>query len=250
MDTLPTPLDGLSTDGLGDFRISDALEIAAMLRKLADANVPLNLNASDGTVVSTTLWALDNARGTLSFSTDGDDPRLPALLECDEAVVVGYLDSVKLQFDVQNLLLVHGTTGSVLRAPIPREMFRFQRRNAYRVRPATRHAPTARVRHPEIADMALALRVLDVSIGGCALFLPDDVPPLQPGVLMNQVQIELDIDTRMTVKLRLQHVTSINPDSRGVRLGCELVDPSGDTLRVLQRYIDQTQKKRRLLSLD
>jgi c-di-GMP-binding flagellar brake protein YcgR len=106
------------------------------------------------------------------------------------------------------------------------------------------------VRHPEIADMALALRVLDVSIGGCALFLPDDVPPLQPGVLMNQVQIELDIDTRMTVKLRLQHVTSINPDSRGVRLGCELVDPSGDTLRVLQRYIDQTQKKRRLLSLD
>jgi len=86
-----------------------------------------------------------------------------------------------------------------------------------------------------------------VSIGGCALFLPDDVPALDPGVLMNGVQIDLDADTRVACGLRLQHVTSLNPESHGVRLGCEIVSPGSDGQRALQRYIDHTQKRRRLM---
>jgi c-di-GMP-binding flagellar brake protein YcgR len=108
----------------------------------------------------------------------------------------------------------------------------------------------ARVRHTEIAEMQLALRVLDVSIGGCALFLPDDVPPMQPGVVLNQVQIELDADTRFHVNLRLQHVTSLNSEARGLRLGFEYIRPGGDTLRTLQRFIDLTQKRGKLMALN
>ena len=92
--------------------------------------------------------------------------------------------------------------------------------------------------------------MLDLSIGGCALFLPDEVPLMQPGIQLNKVQIDLDADTRLHLNLRLQHVTSINPDSRGVRLGCEFVNTSGDALRSLQRFIDQTQKRRKLMALD
>ena len=106
----------------------------------------------------------------------------------------------------------------------PREMFRFQRRNAYRVRPLLRSAPIACLRHPMIPDMQLNLRVLDVSIGGCALFLPEDVPMIEPGVLLNGVELELDADTRITTPLRLQHVTSLQHDAGGVRLGCEMVN--------------------------
>ena len=252
MDTLPMPLEALSAahGGLDDFRMTAPREIAAMLKQLCDGNVMLNLNGSDGTVLSTTLWTLDAARGTLSFSADAEDTRTQALLECEEAVAVGYLDSVKLQFDVHNPVLVRSGRSSALSSTFPREMFRFQRRGAYRVRPLLRTTPVARLRHPAIFDMQLALRVLDVSIGGCALLLPEDVPPMQPGVQMNQVQIDLDADTRLHVNLRLQHVTMINPDSKGVRLGCEFVNASGDTLRILQRFIDLTQKRRKLMALD
>jgi len=69
------------------------------------------------------------------------------------------------------------------RAELPREVFRFQRRNSFRVRTLPRSSPTMVLRHPGIPDMTLALRVLDVSTGGCALFLPNDVPPLSPGVI-------------------------------------------------------------------
>ncbi|TXH61627.1 MAG: flagellar brake protein [Burkholderiaceae bacterium] len=225
-------------------------EIVAILKQFQDGNLLLNLNGSNGAMLSTTLWSLDPARGQLSFSADANAPVTQRLIECDEAVAVGYLDSIKVQFDVQGLVLVRGVGGSAISARLPRELFRFQRRNSFRVRPLLRSSPVARVRHPVVAEMQLALRVIDVSIGGCALFLPEDVPAMQPGMVMNQVQIDLDADTRVLVNLRLQHVSVLNAEARGARLGCEFVQLGADAERTLQRFIDQTQKRRRLMSLD
>lgn len=234
--------------GLAEFQITSQPELVKTLKSLADGNVLINLNGSDGASYTTTLWAIDAARGVLSFSADADSNQVQALVEAEDAVAVAYLDSIKLQFDVSGLVLVRGGKSSALNCAFPRVVYRFQRRSGYRVRPLLRSTPVVRVRHPMIPDMGLTLRVLDVSIGGCALFLPDDVPPLQPGVVLNGVQIELDMDTRISTSLRLQHVTSLNHDAKGVRLGCEIVDPSADVLRALQRYIDQTQKRQRALA--
>lgn len=243
-------LDALAAahGGLAEFQMSSQTELVKTLKSLADGNVLVNLNGSDGATYTTTLWAIDAARGIVSFSADADSNQVQALVEAEEAVAVAYLDSIKLQFDVSGLVLVRGGKSSALNCAFPRVIYRFQRRSGYRVRPLLRSTPVARVRHPMIPDMALSLRVLDMSIGGCALFLPDDVPPLNPGVVLNGVQIELDMDTRVSTSLRLQHVTSLNQDARGVRLGCEIVDPSADVLRTLQRYIDQTQKRQRALA--
>ena len=252
MQTMPMPLDALAAapGGLDDFRISTPREIGVMLKLLVDGNVQLNLNASDGSVVSATLWTADSARASIGFSVNPDDPALHALVECQEAVIVGYLDSVKLQFDATNLVLVHGHRTCVLTCGWPREMFRFQRRGAYRVRPLLRSMPTARFSHgAAAAEREFALRVLDVSIGGCALFLPNDEPPLPPGAVLERVRIDLDADTRFFVDLRLHHVTSINADAKGVRLGCEFVRADGNVQRTLQRFIDLTQKRGKLLAL-
>lgn len=246
------PLESLSASngGLDEFRISAPREIVALLKQFQDGNLLLNLNGSNGAMLSTTLWSLDPTRGQLSFSADALAPMTQRLVECDEATAVGYLDSIKLQFDVQGLVLVRGVGGSAISARMPRELFRFQRRNSFRVRPLLRSSPVARVRHPVIAEMQLALRVIDVSIGGCALFLPDDVPPIQPGSVMNQVQLDLDADTRVLADLRLQHATVLNPEAKGARMGCEFVRLGSEGERALQRFIDQTQKRRRLMSLD
>lgn len=252
MESTPVPpvASAASSHQLDDYRITSSAEIASMLRRLADAGTHVSLSTPHGTPIIATLWTVDAERGRVSFSARADDPRLNAVVECDEATVVGYLDSVKLQFEVSELVVVRAGDDSALTAAFPRELFRFQRRNGFRVQPMLRTTPVARLRHPMIPDMQLGLRVLDVSIGGCALFLPDDVPPLDPGVLMNGVTIDMDADTRVHTGLRLQHVTSLNPDSRGVRLGCEMVSPGSEGLRALQRYIDQTQKRRRMLAMD
>jgi len=168
-------------------------------------------------------------------------------------VVVAYLDSIKLQFDVHGLLLVHGARTSILSCSWPDELYRFQRRNTFRVRPLLRSAPVARVRHSEVADAPLALRVLDVSIGGCALFLPNSASrtlPMRPGSLLNQAHFDLDAVTRFNVNLQLHHVTTLSAEAKGVRMGCEFVRADSSVLRSLQRFIDQTQKRAKLLSED
>ena len=252
METRPAPLDALtgSDAGLDDFRVAATREVLSMLRQLCDGNVPLNLNGSNGALYTTTLWTIDTDRGNIGFCAEVGDPRMQALLEADEAIVVGYLQNVKIQFEVNNLVLVRGNRASVLSCAAPRELFRFQRRNAFRVRPSMRSAPTATLVHPDAEPaLELALRVIDVSIGGCALFLPEDKPMLHPGRIMERVLIDLDGDTRFHVSLRLQHVTSIHADARGVRVGCEFVRANGETLRALQRFIDRTQKRGKLLAL-
>lgn len=242
----PAPPD----DGLDDYRVDAPAEVMRLLRSLVDTATPVHLSAPDGSHYTTTLWTVDAVQRRISFSADEGALQLESLVEGGEATAVAYLDSVKLQFDATGLCVVHAAKTCALQAEMPQEVFRFQRRNSFRVRTLPRTSPTIHFRHPSIPDMALSLRVLDVSTGGCALFLPDDVPSLAPGIKVHRARVELDPNTRFEATLQLCHVTSLNPQTHGVRLGCELLQLDGEAQRMLQRYIDQTQKRRRLLSLD
>jgi len=248
-DTRPAALDGDgATDPWSAFRVDDRADMLSTLQQLRDAGVPVVLSTPAGVAISSQLWSMDPVREQLCFSADDASPRLGQMAQADEAVAVSYLDEVKLQFDLTELLLVHGHGSQVLRARWPQTLYRFQRRDSYRVRTLQRHAPKVRLRHPSMPDMLLALRIVDVSAGGCALALPDDVPPLQPGVTLHGARIELDGDTAFNASLKLQHVSSLQPGASGVRLGCELLALEAPAQRALQRYIDRTQQRRRLLS--
>lgn len=249
-DTRPAPLDDGAAASLAAFRIGDAIEIRGLLKAVMDRNVLVSLCAADGSSYCTTLWSIDAQHGRLAFSADLMSPNVQRLVEAEDAVAVAYLDQVKLQFDLGDRVLVHGARSCVLQTTLPRELYRFQRRAAYRVRTLERTSPTASFPHPQLHDMRLDLRVLDVSVGGCALFLPDDVPAIEPGLQLKGVRLTLDSDTQFTAQLTLHHVTAIQPQARGVRLGCELSGLDADAARQLQRYIDATQKRRRMLCLD
>lgn len=231
-----------------DFRVDDPIELLRLLKQLRDGSVPVNLSAPQGHALTSQLWSMDEIHGQMNFCADDAGLHLQRLAQGDEAVAVAYLDSVKLQFDLDELVLVHGDKACVLRARLPRVLYRFQRRGSYRVRTFERHAPSARLRHPSIPEMHLRLRIVDVSVGGCALALPDDVPALQPGSCLQGVRIEIDSDTAFTATLRLQHAGSLHGGGAGLRMGCEWLDLDGAAQRALQRYIDHTQQRRRLLA--
>jgi len=251
LDTQPAPLgDGGQDDPFAHFRCEHPREVQALLRELRDGVTPVALSSPGGAGLGATVWTVDTDRQRIAFDVEPGDPQLPGLVEANEVTAVAYLDAVKLQFDLQDLVLVRSPRATALQARLPRCIYRFQRRSSFRVRTLDRGAPSARFRHPALPDMQLSLRVMDVSIGGCALLLPDNVPPLPMGTAINGVTLELDHDTLLEVTLRLQHATSVMSKTPGLRLGCELLRLDAASERVLQRYIDQTQKRRRLLSLD
>lgn len=253
VDSQPAPIDAadhaMGADPYAQFRVESRREIALLLRELNQSSTPVQLSSATGHYLQTVVWSVDPSADRISMHAEPDHPHLPGMIETNEATAVAYLEAVKLQFDVDDLVLVRGAQASALQARMPRCVYRFQRRQAYRVRTVERVGPTAVFRHPSLPDMQIRLRVIDVSIGGCALLLADDTPQIAPGGLIAGVRVELDVDTRFTATLQLHHVSRVQPNSPGARLGCEFSQLSGDAQRALQRYIDQTQKRRRLLSL-
>jgi c-di-GMP-binding flagellar brake protein YcgR len=246
--TQPAPVSALTGQAIDEFRVGHPAEVLALLRRLVDGNVLIQLSAPGGAAYTTVLWALDAQHQRISFDADPNHPQVRPLVDAGEATAVAYLDAIKVQFDVGGLVLVHGHNASALQAMLPSVLYRFQRREYFRVK--AREGALAHLRHPALPEMQLALRVLDVSIGGCALALPADVPPIAAGIRIAGARIELDPDSQAEVTLGIQHVSGgFHPGARDLRLGCSFVALAGAAERTLQRYIDLTQRRARLLSL-
>jgi flagellar brake protein len=234
---------------LDDYRITAPAEIQSVLQRLVDERSLISLSGPQGQGHMTLMVQVDASQGHLHFSAEDGDDRLDALIEGGEVTAVAYLDRIKIQFDLDGLLQVSSALGRSLRSPWPGVIFRFQRREAFRVQPLPAQVPTAHLNHPHAPQMALQLRVLDVSLSGVALFLPDHVPMIPAGVKLGGCRLQLDDQTSLMVSLMVHHVTAIHPQTRGVRLGCELLDLDRAD-RSLGQYINQTQKRRAALAIE
>lgn len=236
----------MTVAGADERRVRAPAEVRALLARLADSAAPLHLCAPEGAAYTTTLRAIDAVRDLASFACDADHPQLQRLLGADEIAVVGYLDDARLQFELHGAMLVVGREAGTLAAPLPRELLRvprLQRRASVRV-PAPVPA-TARLLHPARPDLALVLRVLDVSAGGVALLLPDELPTIAPGARLRDVIVELDGATCVQADLSVQHLTAIQPESGGARLGCAWRGLGGGAARALEAFIDRAQTRPR-----
>ncbi|NML14882.1 flagellar brake protein [Azohydromonas caseinilytica] len=219
--------------------VDTAPDIAALLRRLIDEAVPLHLSSPEGGLTTTRLLGCDAERRRIGFAADAAVAQLQPLLAAPQALASGFLDGMQLQFGLDHLLLVHGTAGCTLQAALPTQVLRINRRRNRRVRPAG--APTAYLPDPAHPDAARVLQVLDLSLGGCALRLPYDQPPLHPGEVFAQALLELDCHTRLALTLEVLHVTCMSADSAGLRLGCRFVDPPAATAQALQAYLWRVQ---------
>jgi len=246
--TQPAPMSALTGKAIDEFRVGHPAEVIALLRQLADQAVLVQLSTPGGANYTTVVWAVDAQARRIRFDANAAHPQIRALTEAGEATAVAYLAAIKLQFDAHGLMLVHGNNASTLQANLPEVMYRFQRREHFRVR--TRDNAQALFRHPALPQMGLELRVLDVSAGGCALALPADVPPVAAGIDIAGVRLELDANTRLVVTLHIEHVSGgFHPGASGTRLGCSFKSLSGDAQRALQLYIDATQRRSKFLSI-
>ena len=242
-----------------EFRVTAAAEIAAYLQQLQRENATVLLNGPPGQSLASRIGTLDAAANVLGLEIGADPEGISqALVASGEITAVAYLGTIKLQFELDDAVLVSGEQGAVLRTSLPQRLYRFQRRQSFRVQPAGSVYP--RVVLPGGEAPGRALRVLDISIGGLALALPADVSPLPTGQEAKGLVLELDRITALRVTLLPHHTSPIagnagNAGNAGdaggmMQMGCSFVDLDAAAGRALQVYVDQTQKRRRLLKLD
>ncbi|MGM9483849.1 flagellar brake protein [Roseateles sp. NT4] len=233
-----------------ELRVASGAEIAAYLQQLQRENAGVLLSGPQGQSLSSRIVALDVDADLVGLEI-GTDPEgiSQALVAEGEITAVAYLGAIKLQFELEAPVLVSGQHGTALRSALPTRLYRFQRRQSFRVQPAGSAYP--RIVLPGAEQPGQALRVLDISIGGLALALPPDFSPLPLGQVSDKLVLELDRISALRVTLLPHHVSPIAGDGSGQQqLGCSFVDLDANAGRSLQVYVDQTQKRRRLLKLD
>lgn len=226
------------------YAIDDRGELVAWLRLLQQRAIVVSLADTEGSAISTTIRAVDTDRGQLTFEAPERGAELLGLMAATELSAIASVEEVKVQFDVHGATLVRGEGWSVIEAPLPDRIYRLQRRETFRMR-ALPGTTAVEFRHPAWPEMRLALRVLDLSVQGCALLLPDDVPTIDAGVEIGGASLRLDALTRLDIRLRVLHLTSIRPGAAGVRIGCALEGLSPQIAHALQRWIDRLQRRHR-----
>lgn len=230
-----------------DFRLDAPGEIMSWLRDLLQSQSRILLSTPEGLAIHTVLQALDTPHGMLTFEAPVDGAAAEPLLASAEVLATAYLDRIKLQFDVPGLVGVRAAGAEVLRAPLPLRLYRFQRRQAYRVQSQGQLFPALRLLSPE----GVRLRVMNVSGGGLALQWPAagvaadmTAPPAAGGELAGTLELEREVS--FSVLLRVQHVTH-GDGAAPHHLGCAFISLAPSAARALQVFIDQAQKRERLM---
>ncbi|MPS27196.1 MAG: flagellar brake protein [Alcaligenaceae bacterium] len=235
---LPLTPEPAGDASLEDFRISQPLEVLTLLGRMVEQTEVVALATADGVSCLSAIDGVDRGRRLLWLFGTAGDACLRSLLAAPWVVAVGYLDHVKIQFRVQNLQWLPGAEGSRLACLLPLELYRFQRRSYFRVRPATHPVPVVRARTGR-ADSPIELEVIDISMTGVGLLLRPGSPRFPVGARLPRATLVLGPATRLGVDLKVMHVTPRREPGQGHHMGCTLDGLDEDGLLALQHFISQ-----------
>jgi len=238
--SLTTPFPEPDSPELERFAIYSRTEIVALLRQLRDKQVLVTLyyDQSAGFTVSNVLDVNEGFEELiLDRTSDANVQR--AIYASKQLVVVAFLDNVKLQFSVGTAEAVDYQDRPSFRVRLPQQLLRMQRRNSYRRQPPAMRPATCLVPSPREPGQYESVRVLDLSVGGIALFVHPIQFDLPAEHNLENCYLDLPDVGQITVALRVRYVDAQTGADGVRRCGCEFVDLSESAARMLQRYLNK-----------
>ena len=229
---------------LSQYRVSGTSPIHGLLKELIAqrALIALYAHGNFDDFVVTQVTRIDERSIDFAFVTD--DARRSAILASDGVIVIGFLESIKVQFSTSTLSIVDSPSGSVLRCSIPFEMFRIQRRDAYRVRPLASEPVTCHIRDGNGGEVVY--QVLDFSVTGLTLLCAPDVESPHEGQSFAHSRLEIGLRIAIPCEVVVRHVGKrLDGDRGGHRLGCEFRYLSSEAARSLQLAVMDVEKRSR-----
>lgn len=193
----------------------------------------------------TVLLAVDEDHDRLIFDWGGSEETNQKLLKSERNFFVCAPHGVRNQFmtgAVQETVF-QGRRAFITQ--LPQRYTRLQRREFFRlVLPITRR-PTCTLPAPE-GQTPLQLPVIDISIGGLAMEMPDSHPPFEVGQQLADARLEFPGKLRLTVTLEVRNVGPIERINKVFwHIGCRFVGLSPRDEHLLQHFITEVQREER-----
>jgi c-di-GMP-binding flagellar brake protein YcgR len=244
---VPLKIEVFANDEENDFILHAPKEIIAVMRDIVTHRnrVALYFN-DDNSMVLTLLLAVDETGVWVEAAANPQDNR--HIEHSSRIVFVSTHNQAKVQWVSTETSQCLFENSAAFFLPLPKKLLRLQRRDFYRLLTRDPNALTCLISAtPERAHVHHEVTVMDISIGGVALVCEENSVDLQPGLKYQNCEIDLpDIGT-INATIEVKNTFEVTARNGKVirRAGCVFVSPSGETAKMLQRYVAQMQQQPR-----
>lgn len=200
------------------FRVEHPGRRGMLLRRLLASNAVVTIADGPQPLFGLPMWSMDLQRGVLSLQ--GDRRHLLQPLPAGSLWAVGYLDQSKLQFELLQPRWHQGGGMWLLKATLPDAVFALQRRGSTRLRLPAHSAPIVYAPLAPDGTEPTAMLAVNLHADGCALWKPALALPLEAGMQLRAVEVQLDDEHILVANLRVLHVTRRLGEQAGTQAGC------------------------------
>ena len=154
-------------------------------------------------------------------------------------------DQIRVLFTTPGLALMTLEGETVLRAEMPKEILRFQRREYYRL-------PTSMLNPAKctiaVDGHSLETTVVDISIGGIGILAYKDDIGLREGDIYHGCRLSLPDAGSYLVSLQIRaiYASTVKNGVESHRVGCQFIDLAPSVETDIQRYIIRIERERRV----
>lgn len=207
------------------YLVRKGVDMLALLRALAGRRtaVTLYFSARDD-LLHTELIGINPAFEELIFAPGRDPGALERLLAAGSFGVETSLDAIRILFIARHAENTQFKRESALRARIPDTLARMQRRESVRIATPQDKPSFCTLRAGGPRQGEHRLRVIDISIGGLGLSLPEPDTAIAAGKTLPDCSLELPGIGVMRCALNIVHVKETTPGGKEQRVGCRFVD--------------------------
>lgn len=223
------------------YLVRKGVDMMALMRALvARRNPALLYFGETDDRVETEFLGVNPHYEELVFSPGPDPAALERLLTAGSFGVETILDSIRMMFIATHAEDTQFKGMRALRARIPDQLARMQRREAVRVA-ASREKPSYCMLKVG-TDNESRLRVDDISVGGLGLILEATDTGIGAGKTFHDCSLELPGIGLMRCTLQIMYVNESPADPTKRRVGCHFVDLPGLSREQVRSYVARLER--------
>ncbi len=236
-----------AADQIERYKITHSAEVERLLRNLIDKKALVTAYSDNNRdFLVTTLVDLDVDARAMYLGGGSERATDDALIASKTVTYNTAHEQIRILFSTPGMKRIVRDGQSLLMAPIPSEVLRFQRREYFRL--PTPMLNPARCTIPLEGGGTMTTTVIDISVGGVGVIAFEGEGDIRSGAVYSGCRLSLPNSGTYTVGLSVRGVYDhvLRSGSVSHRAGCQFINLMPGVETDIQRYIIRVERERRL----
>ncbi|MCL2876614.1 MAG: flagellar brake protein [Betaproteobacteria bacterium] len=252
-------LVSLQEDGLEEFLLRGHRQVRRLLQELINSHALISVHLFPGKLsFLSTIIALSENENRIFLDPSSDETIYRSSLQAERLLCATQLNNIRIQFRLTSIMEVSFEGRLALTTPIPSEILRLQRRNAFRLQVPLSHnlkcilpvqGQDQEHGHGQKSQKEfLEVPVLDLSVSGLSVEIPFNKTAPVVGDKINDCYLKLS-NKHFSVDLEIRNYAyrTLASGKKVLRLGCSFTSLPIQIANQIQRYLYQIERELRTL---